>query len=118
MKGDEKTTSVSVSNNGTTVHAKQNIQGIIRKYMNEIPQYVWGEGISAYYEDEVLSGLSGMGMSQLPETIKVNISGDGTYISACYPTPTSASEIVDPIQIKWIGTIPGGGFKAPDYSKL
>lgn len=103
VKGDGRSTSVSTTSNGSIISVKSssNSNWI---YKGDYQKYIFGEGVKAEYDEQIISGLTGVAKELLPKYVTLNISGDGTYISASIP-----STITDPVIISYIGPVPSGG---------
>ena len=107
VKGDGRSISVSNTNQGSIISVK-NKGNSDWKYEGDYRQFVFGDGIKAEYEQEMISGLEGTSKELLPQYVSLNIKGDNEYISAYYPT-SSDGNISSAVQIRFIGTISGGG---------
>ena len=103
VKGDGKSISVTNKDSGSIISVKNNNLSNW-KYQGDYQKYIFGRGIKSEYDEEICSGLDGIPKELLPQFVTLNLSGDGTYISASIP-----SSITDPVIISYIGPVPSGG---------
>lgn len=103
VKGDGKNIKVTNSDSGKIISVKNNNLSNW-KYQGDYQKYIFGRGVKSEYDQEICSGLDGIPKELLPQFVTLNLSGDGTYISASIP-----SSITDPVIISYIGPAPSGG---------
>ena len=103
VKGDGKNIKVTNKDSGSIISVKNNNLSNW-KYKGDYQKYIFGRGVKSEYDEEICSGLDGIPKELLPQFVTLNLSGDGTYISASIP-----SSITDPVIISYIGPAPSGG---------